>query len=129
MIGRERAALPHLGKTRRRGLGRRFEKALGKWPDDVWAAFSLVFAFARSGQPGEAETWIADLEKRSETSWVPPAGFGLAHAALGDSYTAFFYQVRDFWLVMLNVEPLYDPLRSDPRFDDLVKRVGIPDQK
>ena len=70
MIGRERAALPHLGKTRRRGLGRRFEKALGKWPDDVWAAVSLVFAFARSGQPGEAETWIADLEKRSETSWV-----------------------------------------------------------
>jgi hypothetical protein len=30
---------------------------------------------------------------------------------------------------MMNVEPLYDPLRSDPRFDDFVKRVGIPDQK
>ena len=111
-----------------------FEKALGLWSDDVWAAFSLAFAFARSGQAGEAKTWIADHEKRSETSWVPPVGFGLAHAALGDSDTAFewferSYQARDFWLVMMNVERLYDPLRSDPRFDDLVKRVGIPDQK
>ena len=111
-----------------------FVKALSIWPDGVWAAVSLAFTFARCGRTGEARKWLGELENRSEKSLVAPVVFALLHGFLGDFDAAFewlerSYQARDFWLVMLNVEPGYDPLRSDPRFDDLVKRVGIPDGK
>jgi hypothetical protein len=53
------------------------------------------------------------------------------YGALGDKTQAFVfldkaYNERDFILVMLNVEPMFDPLRSDPRFAELSRRVGLP---
>jgi hypothetical protein len=54
----------------------------------------------------------------------------LLHAALGDTEKALAsletaYEARDLQLQYLGVHPGYDPLRADPRFQDLVKRVGL----
>ena len=62
---------------------------------------------------------------------VTPYGVALVYAGLGDKDHAFTwldkaYQGRSHWLVWLNRDPRWDSLRSDPRFPDLVKRVGLP---
>ncbi len=53
------------------------------------------------------------------------------YGALGDKTQAFeslnkAFSERDFLLVLLNIEPMFDPLHSDPRFAELSRRVGLP---
>ena len=55
----------------------------------------------------------------------------VAHVALGEKDAAFAelekaYQAHDWFLQRLKVDPFMDSLRNDPRFADLVKRVGLP---
>jgi len=61
---------------------------------------------------------------------VPAYGFGIAYAALGDKDQAFQWlertlQDRSWEITFLKVDPNLDSLHSDPRFSDLVKRVGL----
>jgi len=63
--------------------------------------------------------------------FVPPAFIAFVHGLSGQKDRAFAwlekaYQVRDGNLTDLNSDPIWDALRSDPRFEDLVKRVGLP---
>ena len=63
--------------------------------------------------------------------YVSPFGMIWAYAGLGDNDQAFAwlekaYQERYDRMVWLNVDALLEPLRSDPRFKDLVRRVGLP---
>ncbi len=55
-----------------------------------------------------------------------------AHALLGEADQAFAwleraYEERDHDLVFLQTDPTLDPLRSDPRFQDLLRRIGFPE--
>jgi hypothetical protein len=57
--------------------------------------------------------------------------FAMTYAALGDKEQAFAwlekaYAERAPWLVSLKTDPAFNPLRSDRRFQDLVRRVGLP---
>ena len=60
--------------------------------------------------------------------WFYIAG---VYAQLGDKDNAFLwleraYENRDFFLTFVKVDPQMDPLRSDPRFKDLLTRIGLP---
>jgi hypothetical protein len=62
---------------------------------------------------------------------VAPASIAIIFAALGDNDQAFAWlekadKARDVMLARLKVDPRFDSLRSDPRFADLVRRIGIP---
>jgi len=62
---------------------------------------------------------------------VSPEALAALHVALGEREQAFAlleraYAVNDHQLIFLGVEPEFDPLLSDPRFMDLVGRVGLP---
>jgi hypothetical protein len=62
--------------------------------------------------------------------YVPAYGFAVAHAALGDTDQAFQWLDRSLqdggWEIsFVTVDPALDGLRADPRFDDLVRRVGL----
>jgi tetratricopeptide (TPR) repeat protein len=87
----------------------------------------LAQCYAAAGQPLEARRILAHVEKPAV---VQPWFFiGGVYAALGEKDRAFFwldkaYQNRDFFMTYLNVYPGLDPLRSDPRFADLARRVG-----
>ncbi|MEJ7812489.1 MAG: protein kinase [Gemmatimonadaceae bacterium] len=99
----------------------------GRYP---WAVFTLGVALAASGRFDEARALLAELEARAVRELIPPISFAFLHAAVGDTEMAFHwmersYEARDFWLVMLAVEPRMDPLRGDPRFEDLVQRIGL----
>ena len=62
---------------------------------------------------------------------VPPLHFAFSYAHIGENDLAFewleqMYERRDANLVLLQVHPIWDPIRSDPRFDDLLRRINYP---
>ena len=94
---------------------------------------ALAHAYARAGQREEALKLVGELKRieAEERGFVPPFGIIWAYAGLGDEEQAFAWLERSYRerrdrMVWLNVDPLLDPLRSDPRFHDLVRRVGLP---
>jgi DNA-binding winged helix-turn-helix (wHTH) protein/TolB-like protein/Flp pilus assembly protein TadD len=92
---------------------------------------SLGHAYAVAGQPAEARKILFELHELSKQRYVLPYCFALIHAGLDEKDQAFAYleksyQERDSWLNHLKVEPRLDSLRSDPRFGDLLRRVGLP---
>ena len=91
----------------------------------------LARAYALSGKRDEALKVLEDLKRLSEQKHVAPTVIAAIYGALGDKTQAFVYldkayRERDFILVMLNVEPMFDSLRSDQRFTELSRRVGLP---
>jgi TolB-like protein/DNA-binding winged helix-turn-helix (wHTH) protein/tetratricopeptide (TPR) repeat protein len=92
------------------------------------ARAELARACARSGSRAEAQRLLRDVEGLDRPDTAYP--LALAYAALHDRDRAFHYLERAFmersgWLALVNVEPALDPLRSDPRFKDIVRRMGL----
>jgi TolB-like protein/Tfp pilus assembly protein PilF len=91
----------------------------------------LGYSHARLGERKESLQMIEELKAASKQSFVPALFVALVYAGLEDKDQAFTwlekaYQERFNRLAYLKVEALWDPLRSDPRFADLLRRVGIP---
>ena len=73
---------------------------------------------------------IEKLQEISRKRYASAYGIALVHMGLGEKDQALrwlekAYQERSYWLVHLNVDPRFDGLRSDPRFADLVQRIGL----
>jgi hypothetical protein len=88
-------------------------------------------AYAKAGRKGEARKLLADFKEQSKTRYVPPYWMAVICAGLNEKDDAFAwlekaYQDREFWLCWLKMDPKLDNLRSDPRFGDLLRRVGLP---
>ncbi len=106
-----------------------FGRAIRMSRDSLSLAY-LGYAHARSGDSGRAHALLQELLSKSEREHVPPRCFVFLYAALGQEDRAFewldkAYQARDSGLLFLRVMPLFEPLRSDPRFDDMLRRIGI----
>ena len=91
----------------------------------------LGHAYAASGKQGEAQKILGELNKMSEQAYVSPYDLAILYLGLGDKDRALeqlnkAYDDRAGWIIYLKVEPIFDPLRSDARFVDLVRRVGLP---
>ena len=91
---------------------------------------TLVWAYAHTGRRADALRLLEELKKRGQTGYIPPAAFLHAYLGLGDKDEAFVwleraYQEQSNILMYLKVFSLFDPLRGDPRFQDLVHRVGL----
>jgi TolB-like protein/lipoprotein NlpI len=92
---------------------------------------SYGYICARAGQPEEARRILGELAARSTKAYVPPGLFVLLHAGLDDRDSMFdwlekVYQEHDGWLPSTLIDPLLAEYRSDPRFVDLLHRVGLP---
>jgi serine/threonine protein kinase/Tfp pilus assembly protein PilF len=96
------------------------------------AALALLgYAHARLGDRNEALRMLEELSALAKRSFVPAFFFALVSAGLEDKDQAFTRlekacEERFNRLAYLRVETLWDPLRPDPRFAELVRRVGIP---
>lgn len=106
-----------------------FEKsyALGK---DPRVLMLTSVTFSRMGKSTEARKKIDELKKISQEKYVSPYYFALAYTALDDKDKAFEWlekalAVREGRMTLIKTDPLLDSLHSDPRFDDLLKRVGL----
>jgi serine/threonine protein kinase/tetratricopeptide (TPR) repeat protein len=107
-----------------------FRKALELSEGDTNELAALGHAFAISNQTSEARNILDQLKKRSQQTYVQPTWFAVIYLGLGDKSQAFdwlqkAYEDRSAWLVYLKVDPLFDNVRSDPRFGDLMRRVGL----
>jgi len=88
----------------------------------------IGYAYAISGRGDDARRVLAALEERSGHGYVDPYHIALIHIGLNDKDKAFEWLDRaehSRELMMLNVNPVCDPLRSDSRFRDLLRRVGL----
>jgi len=90
----------------------------------------LVRAYAFAGRRADSLRLLAELKRRRQVGYVSPAAFVHAYMGLGeyDEVFAWFeqaFQEQSNMLQSLKVLPLYDDLRDDPRFKDLLRRVGL----
>lgn len=88
-------------------------------------------AYAITGNTRVAIRILEEVDALSKQVYVSPMTIALIHAGLRNNDEAFrwlekAYEERSAWLVHLRDEPVFDTLRSDPRFADLVRRVGLP---
>jgi TolB-like protein/Tfp pilus assembly protein PilF len=91
----------------------------------------LGYAHARLGERSQALRMLEQLEAAPKERYTPAFSFAVVYAGLGEKDQAFAwlekaYGERTSRLGYLKVEPLWDPLRPDPRFADLVRRMGLP---
>jgi len=90
----------------------------------------LGHAYARSGKRREARQMLAQLESISKRQYLPANFIAMIHLGLGDSDKAFewlekAYQERSGFLAFIMVEPMLDPLRGDPRFEELLGKMKL----
>jgi serine/threonine-protein kinase len=106
------------------------EKAFTLSAGDAVRAVWLGRAYALAGKKKEARNVLNELLHRSKQSYVPPYFLAMLYTALEDKNHAFSwleraYAERDLYLAWLKVDSAFDPVRSDPRFQSLLKRMGL----
>jgi TolB-like protein/DNA-binding winged helix-turn-helix (wHTH) protein len=94
----------------------------------------LAHAYAVAGKTAEARKVLQEILKLSERQYVRPYYVGMVYAGLADEDRAFewfekAYEERSSHMVVFKVDPFLDPLRSDPRFQDLLRRMNFPPQE
>jgi tetratricopeptide (TPR) repeat protein len=92
----------------------------------------LVRGLAAAGEGREARAVLAHLLAIGDADRLPPLSLACAHAALGDADEAFGWLNRGFaahasLMVMVKMWPGLDPIRSDRRFDELLRRMRLDD--
>jgi TolB-like protein/DNA-binding winged helix-turn-helix (wHTH) protein/Flp pilus assembly protein TadD len=109
-----------------------YEKAIEMSNGDQDATASLAHAFAAIGRKAEAEKILRDLELKSKSAYVSPYIIATVYAGLGEKDKAFellqrAYQERSLDISWhLKADLRIDNLRSDPRFEALLRQVGFP---
>jgi len=93
-------------------------------------AAQLGYALAKSGKQEEARGLLEELLRLSTQRYVSPGNIALIYNGLGERDETFSwlergYKERDPKMVFLKVEPKWNNLRSDSRFQDLLRRVGF----
>jgi len=112
-----------------------FKKAVDVEPKDspisTFLFAGLGQAYALAGMKSDAEQILRTLLEKSKRSYVSPFDIALIYTALGEKDTAFDWlkkavNERSTFLVYSKWEPRLDPLRSDPRFGQMLKKIGLP---
>ncbi len=98
--------------------------------DSPWIWASMAYVYGRAGKPAQARRAIEKLELLNRRHPIDPAPFVMAFTGIGDNDQAFAWldraiAARSPSLAALKVDPIYDPLRMDPRFQPLLHTVGL----
>jgi hypothetical protein len=109
-------------------------KAYGKAADDrneSEFASALAQGFNSAGWQAALSKGIEIRQAQRKTGYSSAATIAALYADLGDKDQAFLwlntaYRERDYWMIGLRTNFLFDPIRSDPRFGEMVHRVGLP---
>jgi DNA-binding winged helix-turn-helix (wHTH) protein/TolB-like protein/Flp pilus assembly protein TadD len=108
----------------------RVEERTRDWPVTIAAR---GFVAGVSGRGAQARAALAELQELSGKRFVTSYGVALVHAGLGDNDAAYAalekaFEERSNWLVWLRLDPRWNALRADARFDALQSRMRFPEQ-
>ncbi len=108
-----------------------FERAVRDSGEHPFAVGYLGYACGLAGRRAEAEKALVRLGELANQKYVPPFAKAVVYIGLGHLDHAFEWMNkaidgREARMMYLKLDPCFDPLRSDPRFQDLVRRVGLP---
>src|SRR6266576_1742929 len=109
---------------------RAFREAITLSPDLSYATAGVAHVLALSGRRREAEALVAELEARARARYVTPVAFCIAHLGLRNIDQVFHwleraYEDRRGWLTYLGVDPIFDPVKDDPRFAEFLRRMNL----
>src|SRR5207249_2223567 len=118
----------HMGKQKEAVAER--EKALSLSGGAELAA-SIEEDFNKSGYKGVLQSWLDGLTELSKHSYVSSCSIAESYMRMGEKQKAFewlekAYEEHDSGLVSLAVEPMFESLRTDPRFKEIVRRMKLP---
>jgi tetratricopeptide (TPR) repeat protein len=109
-----------------------FKRAIPLMGGSEWSLTrgGLGHIYAVSGKKSEALAVLDELKQISAREYMPATSVALVYAGLGEKDQAFAwlekgYEERSFQMQWLTLEPRWDSLRSDPRFANLVRRMGL----
>jgi len=107
-----------------------FEKALKLTSTPQVVLPALGYAYAKNGERGKAQAILAELNQMSSRRYISPLCAAIIYVGLGDKQRALdglekAYAARSQFLAYLKIDETWDPLRSDPRFIELLKKVGL----
>jgi serine/threonine-protein kinase len=107
-----------------------FDKARASAGDTVGPAAMTAYVEATAGHRAAAARILGDLRARATRTYVPPYNMALVLHGMGESQEALRsleagYEQRDVRMVVLGVDPRWDPLRTDPRFVSLLRRMKL----
>ena len=107
-----------------------FREAVSNSESDMLSYAGLGQVAALRGRADEARAVLKELEARQRIRYVSPVALAMIQVALGDVDASFdllekAHQQRRGWLAYLRIEPILDPLRSDPRFQELLERMRL----
>jgi tetratricopeptide (TPR) repeat protein len=114
-----------------------FDQAIGElrkaraFEDTPMMVGTLGYAYGASGRRGEAHKLLDELKERAKQRHVTPYWIAMIYVGLGERDEAFAwfekaYEERSVWLLWFKTDPMLDTLRSDPRYADLLRRIGFP---
>jgi eukaryotic-like serine/threonine-protein kinase len=112
-----------------------FEKARAIAPMFVYPISALGYAYAIAGRRMEARQMLDELTELSKQEYVLPASKAIIYAGLGEKDNAFKWLEKGYDERSLGggetikVDPIWDSLRSDPRFADLLRRMNLPSER
>ena len=110
-------------------------KKAAELTDDPLVLAYLAQGYAKAGQRDEALKLLAQMEELATKRYVGARSFALVHLALGEKEKAIddleraYLERSDPFITFIKVNPLFDPLRGDPRFEALLARAFSPGKK
>lgn len=101
-------------------------------PANQFALRDAGIAYARAGRRDKAEEMITRFREIAKTQYMPTCRIASIYGTLGDRDKAFeelrkAFEVRDWELYRLTADPYWYPIRDDPRFKELIKRLNLPE--
>jgi TolB-like protein/DNA-binding winged helix-turn-helix (wHTH) protein/Tfp pilus assembly protein PilF len=131
LLGHNYLAVAYAAKKDYQAAISEFQWVLAISKEDVWATSGIAWTYALAGQKRKSETTLRDMLKGAKNREDLALQLATVYAAQGENDQAFAclekaYQRRDGGLILLNAGPEFQSLHLDPRFDDLVGRVGLP---
>jgi hypothetical protein len=107
-----------------------FKKGMFIHERTIMSVEELDYAYKTSGVDGIVKWMIENMDELAFATYNKPFFYAMAYAGIGEKEKAFewleeAYEVRSYFMTTIGVEPSLDDLRSDPRFDELLEKIGL----